>query len=200
MNREALLAACLACVAAPAAADSFSYTYLEAGLGLVMFEEDQALFGIEAYEDLGVVYASGGYQISDHVAFEVGAAVSGNDGDRTELTETSASFSVLFPIQITDQLAIAPRVGQRTYELEGCLDNTCITTDDTSAIYGADLRAWAIPRQLEFTAGVLDSTATGSDTLVSLGAALWIDHHSLRLNVAEDEFATQVVVGWRFSW
>lgn len=200
MTRKALLAACLACLATPAAAESFSYTYAEAGLGLMMLEEDLAVFGIEAYEDFGLLYARGGYQLSDNVAIEADAGIYGNDGDRTEVTETSASFSVLFPMQVTDQLAIAPRVGQRTYELEGCLDNVCITSDDTSAIYGADLRAWAIPSQLEITAGILDSTATGTDTLVSLGAALWIDNHSLRLDVAEDEFATRVVVGYRYSW
>ena len=200
MTRKALLAACLACLATPAAAESFSYTYLEAGLGLVMLEEDLVLFEREAYEDFGLAYARGGYQLSDNVAIEADAGIYGNEGDETDYTRTTASLSVLFPLQVADQLAIAPRVGQQTYELERCLDGVCITTDDTSAIYGADLRAWAIPRQLEITAGILDSTATESDTLVSLGAALWIDNHSLRLDVAEDEFATRVVVGYRFSW
>lgn len=199
MTRKALLVACLACLTAPAAADSFSYTYAEAGLGLVLLEED-LVFANEVYEDFGLFLARGGYQLSDNVAFEVNAGIFGNQGDRTELTETSASFSVLFPVQVTEQLAVAPKVGQRTFELEGCLDNDCVTEDDTSAIYGADLRAWAVPGQLEIIAGVLDSTATGSDTLVTLGAALWLDHHSLRLEVSEDEFATRVAVGYRYSW
>lgn len=199
MLRKALLTAGLACFMVPAAAENFSYTYAEAGLGLVDLEEDLQ-FATEVYEDFGLFSVQAGYQVNDNVALRVQAGVLGNEGDRTEITETSASFSLLFPVKVSDLLTLAPRVGQMTRELEGCLDDTCITEDDTSTIYGVELRAWALPRQLELSAGILDSTAAETDSLVSMGAAWWIENHSIRLDVAEDESATNFTLGYRYSW
>lgn len=199
MTRKSLLAACLACLAAPAAAESFRYTYVEAGLGLVSLEEDLVLFN-EVYEDFGLFYAGGGFQLHDNVAIEVSAGVLGNEGDRTEITESAIGISVLFPIAITDSLSLAPRIGHQSYELELCRDNTCMTADERDAVYGVGLRAWALPGQLEITAELSDSTATESDTFVGVGAALWFDNHSLRLKLGETEFQTQFSVGYRYSW
>lgn len=200
MFRKALLAACISSVITPAYAANFSYTHAGVGLGLETLEED-LIFGSEVYEDFGIFRINGSYQLADNFAISAELASRANEGSRTEISETSASLSLHFPIAVSDQLDLVPNVGQLSTELELCDSGTCASEDTTAASYGVNLRTWVVPGRLEVTASYQDATAENFQSRVGMGAAAWFgNHHSVLLDLDNSELDSRFVVGYRYTW
>lgn len=196
-------------LAAPAIAQSsgdgiersnFSYSTLGFELGKATPDED-IIFLNERYEDFGAASLFGSFQAASNLAFLVSASGIANDGPQTELSQTNLTFQLLAPLPVGDQVDIIPRFGFGTFEAEACFNGLCESEDDSAAVYGVSLRAWAAPGLLEFSAGIEDSTLEDSDAALAIGAALWAaDHHRFALDYEGSDSFTVVTIGYSYNW
>lgn len=200
MLRKIVFAGCLVGASMPALASNFSYTVFEVALGRASLDEKVILVD-EVYEDFGVFSIGGGYQAADNFALSIAASGIANEGDNTEWTNTSISLSGAFPIPVGEQVDIVPQVGYVSVEAEMCAYGFCVKEDESGLLYGLGVRAWAIPGQFEVNASYSNSTIEDSERAIGIGAALWFqDHHSVRLNYADEGDISAFTIGYRYSW
>eukprot|EP00003_Mantamonas_plastica_P028282 TRINITY_DN6351_c0_g2_i1.p5 TRINITY_DN6351_c0_g2~~TRINITY_DN6351_c0_g2_i1.p5 ORF type:complete len:213 (+),score=30.29 TRINITY_DN6351_c0_g2_i1:2342-2980(+) len=209
-NRNAVvLAAVLAMTTTPLLAEeqkgaslgesNFSYSFVGGYLGRITPDEE-INFLDEVYEDFGTAGLNGAVQLADNFAIGAGFGVFANEGNRTELTNSSLSLNLFFPIPIVERVDVIPQVGLVYNEAEACFDNICATEDDSALAYGVGARIWVVPGSFEFNAAFSDSDEDNSESTVSLGGALWFrEHHSIELNVDRSDSFDAVTVGYRYS-
>lgn len=179
---------------------NFSYSRLGVELGKATLDEDLDFFG-ERYEDFGVGVLTGSYQVDDNLAIGVGITALTNDGPRTEITNSSLTIALQVPVPIGERVDIVPQFGFGRFETELCYDNICATDDDSAALFGLAIRAWAVPDVLELSAGVFDSTLEESEASVALGLGLWAaEHHRFGLNYEDSDSLSVVTVGYSYNW
>lgn len=204
-----VLAAALTIAAVPAVAQdsntgpsksNFSYSTLGIQLGKVTPEEEIVFLG-EVYEEFGAAGINGTFQVADNFVIGAGSSAFSNEGNRTEITSSSVSLDLYVPVPIGDRVDLIPRVGYVSSEIEFCADGLCATEDDTAMSYGLATRIWAVPGSLEISASFSDSNADDSESVTSIGAALWAaEHHRFSLSYgASDSFDT-VLLGYSYNW
>jgi hypothetical protein len=183
----------------PASASNFSYTSIDVSLAQVRLE-DSLRFGGEIYDEFGLFSLAGSYQFNDNFALTLAASALGNEGPTTEISEAALVLGAAFPFAVSSRLDIVPAIGFMSVETESCQYRYCYTEDDSAMTYGLGLRLWAVPSAIEVTAGVADTTFEGSKPTASIGGALWLNRHSLRLGYSADQYARAGSVGYRYSW
>lgn len=187
-------------MAAPALASNFSYNAIDVSLGVMRLDESLYFDG-EIYKEFGTFALSGSFQLNENLALGIGVGVLANEGPDTEISANAVTLSLAFPFAVSRTLDLVPTIGLVSTEQEMCTHSFCYKDDDSGIGYGVGLRLWALPETLEIMAGISDSTLEGSQALVSVGAALWWqNHHSVRLNYSADKDASEVALGYRFSW
>lgn len=178
---------------------NFSYSTVGGYLGRVTPDEE-IVFLNEVYEDFGAAGINGAVQLADNLAIGASAGIFTNEGNRTEITNSSISLNLFVPIPIGDRVDLIPRVGYVGNEVEACADNICATEDDSALSYGLFTRIWVVPGTLEISGGFSDSDEENSDSTTSIGAALWFrEHHSIELNVDQNDSFDAVTVGYRYT-
>ncbi|MCG7198745.1 porin family protein [Marinobacter pelagius] len=208
-NRNAVaLAAVLTMTASPLMAQesqsgigksNFSYSTVGGYLGRVTPDQEIVVLD-EVYDDFGAAGINGSLQLADHLAIGAALDVIANEGNRTEITGTSVGLSVLVPVPIGDRVDIFPSIGFVRSEVEACVDNFCVTEDDSALSYGLFTRIWVVPGALEISGGFSDTDEDNSDSTTSIGAALWFrEHHSIELDFDRSDSFDAVTVGYRYS-
>lgn len=204
------VALCLAMLSAtPALADNgsgfgshsnFSYTLISIDVGKATPDQDIVFYG-ERYEEFGAASLSGAYQLDNNLAVSVGASAIANSGSRTEITNSSVAVKLLVPIPVGSRLDIVPNFGFGKFKSEFCIDNNCMSQDDSAALYGIGLRAWVLPNAFELNGGVSDSTLENSETTVAIGAALWAnENHRFALDYEGSSSLSVVTIGYSYNW
>lgn len=181
-------------------ASNFSYSYLGFNLGKLTPDEDIIFLG-EVYEEFGTFSLDSGYQFNPNLALFISSAAAANEGPTTELSTSSFSLGLMFPIAVSERLDIVPGVGFVNSEVEGCLSGLCRAEDESGAAFGLLLRGWAVDDSLEINAQVQGSTLDDSETFVGLGGALWwAKRHSARLDFGSQKSQRQFSIGYRYTW
>lgn len=203
-----------AALTSPAFASNFSYTSIDASLGMVRLNESLAHAG-EIYEEFGSFSFSGSLQMSNNLVLGLGLGVLANAGPDTEISSSTVIVRAAFPFAVSEYLDIVPTIGLLSFENEFCQYSWCYKDHESAAGYGIGLRLWALPSAVEIVAGISDSTLQHSQTVLSAGAGLWwMEHHSLRLNYSVrkessrlgseayrmDQGGSEIALGYRFSW
>jgi len=89
---------------------NFSYSTVGGYLGRVTPDEE-IVFLNEVYEDFGAAGINGAVQLADNLAIGASAGIFTNEGNRTEITNSSISLNLFVPIPIGDRVDLIPRVG-----------------------------------------------------------------------------------------
>jgi hypothetical protein len=199
--KRTMLATCLAsAISIPAYASNFSYTYVGAALGTVKLDEELEFSG-EIYRRLGYFSISAGYQFTENVAISFTSAAAANEGNTTELTESTAMMAIHFPFAVSRTMDIVPFVGYASLEAEACQFNICGKFDDSGLVYGVDLKVWIVPGQFELGAGYAGSDIEDLDSVVSLRGAMWFqDRHRVSLNHSVSDFDKETTLGYTYHW
>ena len=99
---------------------NFSYSTVGGYLGRVTPDEE-IVFLNEVYEDFGAAGINGAVQLADNLAIGASAGIFTNEGNRTEITNSSISLNLFVPIPIGDRVDLIPRVGYVGNEVEATL-------------------------------------------------------------------------------
>lgn len=179
---------------------NFSYSMVGGYLGRVT-PDQEIVFLNEVYEDFGAAGINGSIQLADNFAIGGGIGVFANEGDRTEITNSSVNLNIYVPVPLGDRVDLIPRIGYVSTEVEACADGFCATEDDSAMSYGLFTRIWAVPGVLEISGGFSDTNADNSESTTSLAAALWFrEHHSVGLNYDTSDSFDAVSVGYRYTF
>lgn len=185
---------------AAASASNFSYSYLGFNLGKLTPDEDIVFLG-EVYEEFGTFSLTSGYQFNPNMALFISSSAAANEGPTTELSTSSFSLGLMFPVAVGEYLDIVPGVGFVNAEVEGCSGGLCASDDESGAAFGLSLRGWAVAEVLEVSAQIQGSTLDDSETFVGLGGALWwAKRHSARLDFGSQKSQRQFSIGYRYTW
>lgn len=203
------VAAALAIAAVPAVAQehntglgksNFSYSTLGIQLGKVTPDEE-IVFLNEVYEDFGAAALNGSFQVAGNFAIGAGASAFANEGNRTEITSSSVNLDLYVPVPLGDRVDLIPRIGYVSSEIELCADGLCATEDDSAMSYGLAARIWAVPGALEISGGFSDTNEEESESVTSIGAALWAgEHHRFALNYDASDSFDAVLLGYSYNW
>ena len=203
-----------ACFAAPALAGNFSYTSLEAGLG-VRFLDDSLIHAEEVYDEFGALMLAGALQLDADFLLGAELWVAANSGPDTEIAQSRLGLRAGFPLALSGVLDIVPMLGVLASRVEYCQYSWCYRDIEGGLSYGLELRFWALPGTVELTAAVTDSTLPSSRPLWAAGAAIWRGaHHIVRLQLrrygqADDgarhshglgRDGNEILFGYRYSW
>ena len=200
MKNQICCAVLLAVLSAPTLASNFSYSHIGVDFGQVSLDDDFIFFG-EAYDDFGFFSLGGGYQFSENVAVSLTSSAFVAEEGNTELTFTFVELYLHFPVSVSEHVDIVPFFGLRNDELEGCLGNICVTTDESNGGYGLAIRAWVSPETLELNVSYTDSNADDFSAEIELGVSAYINkNNSVQFNYLTEDFLSRFTVGYRYYW
>ncbi len=183
-----------------AGATNFSYSYLDFSLAHTDLDEKLEV-DEERFEELGELRLDGSAQVGDNFALGLERSFATNSRRDERIIESRWGFNAAFPFAVSDALDLVPRFGYEFVQQERCVDRVCEKSSDSAMIYGLDLRTWVVPERFEAFAGWQDSTVEDSETVASVGAALWwLEGNRLSVEVAEDGIDRTFRLGYRYTW
>lgn len=179
---------------------TFSYTQIGFQYGYIDLKtEIPTLDG--TYDNLDAVEFTGSYQIAQNLF--IGAQFSRAD-EKKQRSEVEASSGTLFlgmPLDASENVDLVPTIGLGEFNAEVCGDNRCFSDSDTAAVFGAELRVFAIPDILELNLGVHNTTLEDSDPFYTIGLAGWaMRHHRLSFEYTDAEGIRGYGFGYSFNW
>ncbi|MDI9244667.1 hypothetical protein [Marinobacter sp. CHS3-4] len=179
---------------------NFTYSSLGIQLGKVTPEQELVFLG-EVYEEFGAAAITGTVQLANNFAIGGSSAAYANSGNRTEITNSSLSLNLFFPIPIADRVDLVPRVGFVRVETEFCADGICASEDDSVVAYGLASRIWVAPDKLEVNVGFSDVNEEDSESTIALGGAIWAtENHRFALDYETSDSVDAVFVGYSYNW
>jgi hypothetical protein len=105
------------------------------------------------------------------------------------------------PLDASEKVDVIPTIGIGEFNTEACGVTLCFSDSDTAAVFGAQLRVFAIPDTLELKLGVHDNTLEGSDPYYTIGLAGWAKrHHRLSFEYTDAEGIRGYGLGYGFNW
>ncbi|MEQ5815118.1 hypothetical protein J3362_06365 [Marinobacter sp. NFXS11] len=179
---------------------TFSYTQIGFQYGYIDFKTDIPTPD-GTYDKVDAVEFTGSYQIAQN--FFIGAQLLRAD-EKKQRSKVEVSSGTLFlgvPLDASENVDLVPTIGIGEFNAEACGDTRCFSDSDMAAVFGAELRVFAIPDTLELRLGVHDNTLEGSDPYYKIGLAAWaMRHHRLSFEYTDAEGIRGYGLGYSFSW
>lgn len=179
---------------------TFSYSQVGFKYGFIDLKDDlPTLDG--TYDKLDAFEFDGSVQIRQNLFIGAEFNRAHEDKARTEATASSASVFLGMPLDASDQVDLVPTLGIGRFDIEGCFDSVCASGNDTAAVFGAELRVFAIPDIAEVTLGVHDNTLEGSDPYFTIGLAGWASGaHRVGFEYTDAEGIRALSLGYSHHW
>ncbi len=179
---------------------TFSYTQIGFKTGRVDPKDDFSDFDVRD-DTLGAIELSGSYQINQNLFIGGEFNQIHKSERRYEGTFSSGSVFLGLPLDASENVDLIPTLGLGRFEAEACVDRQCLSEDDTAAVFGANLRIFAIPDILELSLGVRDNTLEDSEPYFLVGIAGWlVNHHRVSFDYVDAEGVRAFGLGYMYHW
>lgn len=153
------------------------------------------------YDKMDAVEFAGSYQIAQNLFIGAQFNRADENKQRSEVEISSSALLLGMPLDASENVDIVPTIGLGEFNAEVCGDNRCSSDSDTAALFGAELRVFAIPDTLELKLGVRDNTLDGADPYYTIGIAGWaMRHHRLSIEYTDAEGVRGYGLGYSYNW
>lgn len=153
------------------------------------------------YDKIDAVEFAGSYQIAQNLFIGAQFIRADENKQRSEVEISSSALFLGMPLDASENVDLVPTIGLGEFNAEVCGDNRCFSDSDTAAVFGAELRVFAIPDTLELKLGVSDNTLEGSDPYYKIGLAGWaMRQHRLSFEYTDAEGIRGYGLGYSFNW
>lgn len=179
---------------------TFRYTQVGFKVGRIVLDDDFIVMG-DRYDSSGASEFSFSNQVQQNLLIGGQINTFEENGSRSEFSLTYASLFFGMPLDASKRVDLVPMVGVSRIDQEACIDQQCLSTDDTAVVFGSELRTFVIPNALELSLGVNDNTFEDTDPYFTVSVAGWaVRHHRISFDYTDAKGIKGFGLGYGYHW